>query len=59
MLEGGEVNENLHFWGTLGLDFGAHFVPLDLIWAAFWRPGRPPGTLFGTLALQGAKIDVF
>ena len=35
MLEGGEVNENLHVWGTLGLDFGAHFLPLDLILEPF------------------------
>ena len=59
MLEVGEVGENLLFWEASGLHFGPHFAPLDAILAAFLRPGRPPETLFGTLAVQGAKMDVF
>ena len=59
MLEVSEVSENLHFLEASGLQFGPHFVPLDVILAAFLRPGLPPGTLFGTLAVQGAKMDVF
>ena len=59
MLEIDEVSENLHFLEASGLHFGPHFAPLDVILAAFLRPGRPPGTLFGTLAVQGAKMDVF
>ena len=59
MLEVSEVSENLHFWEASELHFGPYFGPLEIILAAFLRPGRPPGTLFGTLALQGAKIDVF
>ena len=59
MLEVSEVSENLHFLEASGLHFGPHFRPLDVILAAFLRPGRPPGTLFGTLAVQGDKMDVF
>ncbi len=59
MLEVGEVSENLLFLEASGRHFGPHFAPLELIWAAFWSPGRPPGTILGTLAVQGAKIDDF
>ena len=59
MLQVSEVSENLHFLEASGVQFGPHFEPLDVILAAFLRPGLPPGTLFGTLAVQGAKMDVF
>ena len=59
MLEVGEVSENPRFLEVSKPHFRRHFAPLEPIWAAFWRPGRPPGTLFGTLAVQGAKIDDF
>ena len=59
MLEVGEVSENLHLLEVSKLHFGSHFASLEPLWAAFWRPGRPPGILFGTLAVQGAKIDDF
>ena len=59
LLEVSEVSENHHFGDGSGLHFGPHFGPLDIILAAFLRLGRPPGSLFGTLAVQDAKMDVF
>ena len=59
VLEVGEVSENLLFLEASGRHFGPHFASLELIWAAFWSPGRPPGTILGTLAVQGAKIVDF
>ena len=59
MLEIDEVSENLHFGRPRDFILDLIFGPLDVILGAFLRPGRPPGTLFGTLAVQGAKMDVF
>ena len=59
VLEVVEVIENPDFFESSGLHFGSHFVLLELILAAIWRPGRPPGTILGTLALLISKIVLF
>ena len=47
---------------TLGGPWDLILELIFYLWTSFWsllEAWTPPGTLFGTLALQGPKIDVF
>ena len=59
LIEVGDVLKKPDFLEALGPHFGGHFRPLEPLGAAFWRPGRPSGTISSTMAVQGPKIDDF